>query len=53
MLKQAHLIELDVRKALVVSVLRIIEELRLHNLVLKSTIANSSLKPVFSNASGG
>jgi hypothetical protein len=46
-------IELDVRKPLVVSISRRSEELRLYSLVENSTISNSGFKAVSSNASPG
>ncbi len=52
-LKSTYVIELDVRKPLVVSISQISEELRLYNLVENSTISNPGLKAASSNASPG
>ncbi len=51
--KSTYLNDPDVRKPLVISILRRNEELRLQNRVLNLTISNSGLKAVFSNASHG
>ncbi len=51
--KSTCLIELDVRKPLVVSMSQRSEEMRLYNLVQNLTISNPGLKAVSSNASTG
>jgi hypothetical protein len=53
MKKLYYLNELDVRKALVVSISQRSEELRLYNMVYILPISNSGLKAVSSNASPG
>jgi hypothetical protein len=51
--KRTHLIELDVRKPLVVSISQRSEELILYNVVQYLTISNPGLKTVSTNASPG
>jgi hypothetical protein len=51
--RSTYLIELNVRKPLVVTISQRSEELRLYNLVWNLTISNPGLKAVSSNASPG